>query len=144
MDPFKNWQDWRNNLDSFFGENFLNNFESIFQYNHFPQVNMYQTENEILLLASIPGLDDMNNVDVYVDYQSIELKGSVNLRYKGFKLITDELFNGHFERKIDLSFPVRDDKIEAAYQNGLLVIHLHRLIPDDQRKQRIAIKKMEQ
>lgn len=144
MDPFKNWQEWGNNLNSFFGDDFFSSFQGILHFNHFPQVNVYQADNEILLLASIPGLDDMNNVDVYVDYQSIELKGDVNLRYKGFKLVQDELFNGHFEKKINLPFPVRDDRIDAAYQNGLLVIHLHRLISNDQRKQKIAIKKIEQ
>ncbi|WP_102347890.1 Hsp20/alpha crystallin family protein [Bacillus sp. Marseille-P3661] len=143
MDPFKNWHEWRKNLDSFMGEDFLNSFEGIFKYNHFPQVNVYQTENEVLVLASIPGLDDMNNVDVYIDYQAIELKGTINLRYKGFRLTQDELYSGHFERKINLPFPVKDDRVDATYQNGLLIIHLHRLIPDDQHKHRVSIKKIE-
>lgn len=144
MDPFKNWQEWRKSLDSFLGNDFLNSFEGIFQYNHFPQVNVYQSENELFVLAGIPGLNDINNVDVYIDYQSIELKGNVNLRYKGFKLVQDELFNGHFERKIDLPYPVKEDRVDAAYQNGLLIIHLHRSIPDDQRRQRISVKKYEE
>ncbi|WP_017754532.1 Hsp20/alpha crystallin family protein [Calidifontibacillus oryziterrae] len=144
MDPFKNWQDWQKSLDTFFGDEFLSNFEGFFKYKHFPLVNLYQTENEILLLASIPGLDDINNVDVYVDYQSIELKGNVNLRYKGFRLVQDELFNGFFERKIDLPFAVKEDRIDAAYHNGILIIHLYRLIPDNQKKQRISIKKIDE
>lgn len=143
MDPFRNWEDWRKNLDSFLGDDFLTNFEGILRYNHFPQINVYQRETEVFVLASIPGLDDMNNVDVYIDYQSLELKGSINLHYKGFQLIQNELFNGRFERKIDLPFPVKDDRIDATYQNGLLIIHLHRQIPDDQPKHRVSIKKIE-
>jgi len=143
MDPFKNWQDWRKNLDSILGDGFLSSFEGILQYNYFPQVNVYQTDNELLVVASIPGLNDINNVDVYIDYQSLELKGDINLRYKGYGLIQDELFNGHFERKIDLPFPVKEDRVDAVYQNGLLIIHLHRLIPDDMHRQRIAVKKLE-
>ncbi|HHY73745.1 MAG TPA: Hsp20/alpha crystallin family protein [Bacillus bacterium] len=143
MDQFKNWQDWSKSLDSFLGDGFLSNFEGILQYHYFPQVNVYQTENELLVLASIPGLNDINNVDVYIDYQSLELKGDIHLRYKGYTLTQDELFNGHFERKIDLPFPVKDDRVDAVYQNGLLIIHLHRLIPDDMHRQRISVKKIE-
>ncbi|NSL53005.1 Hsp20/alpha crystallin family protein [Calidifontibacillus erzurumensis] len=144
MDPFKNWQDWRKNLDAFFGENFLSSFENILLYNYFPQVNVYKTDNELIVLANIPGLNDINNVDVFIDYQSLELRGNVNLKYKGFKLIQDELFNGHFERKINLPYPVKEDRIDATYQNGLLIIHLHRLIPDDHRRHKIEIKKIEE
>ncbi|WP_458414944.1 Hsp20/alpha crystallin family protein [Schinkia sp. CFF1] len=144
MDPFKNWQDWRKNLDSFLGDGFLSNFEGILQYNYFPQVNVYKTDNELLILANIPGLNDINNVDVYIDYQSLELKGDINLRYKGYRLVQDELFNGHFERKIDLPFPVKEDRVDAVYQNGLLIIHLHRLIPDDLYRQKISVKKLEE
>lgn len=144
MDPFKNWQEWHKNIDAFLGDGFLSSFENILQYNHFPLVNVYKSENEILVLANIPGLNNINNVDVYVDYQSLELKGDINLRYKGYNLVQDELFNGHFERSIDLPYPVKDDKIDAIYQNGLLIISLHRLIPDDMRRQKISIKKIEE
>lgn len=144
MDPMKNWHSLKNNLDSFFGDQFLNNFENIFQYQYFPQVNVYQTEHEIICLASIPGLSDMNQVDVFIDHQTIELKGNLNLKYKGFRLIKDEIVNGHFERKIELPFPVKDDRVEATYQNGLLIIHLHRLIPDERSKHKVDVKKMDE
>lgn len=144
MDSFKNWTDWKRNLDSFFGDEFFNNFEGIMQNNHFPLVNLYETENETLCLCTIPGLDDINNVDVFIDYQIIELKGSINLRYKGFKLTQDEIFQGHFEKRIDLPYPVKDDRVDASYQNGLLIIHLHRLIPDDQKKNRINVRKLDE
>ncbi len=143
MDPFKNWQEWHKNIDAFLGDGFLSSFENILHYNHFPLVNVFKTENEILVLANIPGLNDINSVDVYIDYQSLELKGDINLRYKGYNLVQDELFNGHFERSIELPYPVKDDKIDAIYQNGLLIIHLHRLIPDDMRRQKISVKKIE-
>ncbi|HHW38672.1 MAG TPA: Hsp20/alpha crystallin family protein [Bacillales bacterium] len=144
MDPFKNWQEWHKNIDTFLGDGFLSSFENILQYNHFPLVNVFKTENEIMVIANIPGLNDINSVDVYIDYQSLELKGDINLRYKGYNLVQDELFNGHFERSIELPYPVKDDRIDATYQNGLLIIHLHRLIPDDMRRQKISIKKIEE
>jgi HSP20 family protein len=143
MDPIKNWHSWKKNLDSFLGDEFFHNFEGIFQYNHFPQVNVYQTENEIIVVASIPGLHDMNSVDVYVEHQTIELKGRVDIKFKGFRLAQDELFNGNFERKIQLPFPVKDDRVDATYQNGLLIIHLHRLIPEDNYKQKISVRKID-
>lgn len=142
MDPLKNWHHIRKNLDAFFGDEFLNNFEGIFQLHVFPQINLYETENELICLASIPGLDDINSVDVFIDHHSIELKGTIELRYKGFKQTKDEIYSGYFERKIDLPYPVRDDRIEATYQNGLLIFHLYRQYPDKE-KNKIAIRKIE-
>lgn len=144
MDPLNhNWQDWKKNLNSLFGDQFLENFDGIFKQSQFPPINMYKNENECLILASIPGLDDVNSVDVFVDYQSIELKGNINLKYRGFQLIQNELFNGFFERQIDLPFPVKDDKIDASFHNGLLILHLHRLISQDGRKSKVSIRKLD-
>lgn len=144
MKQLNNWQDMMNNIDSFFGDGFLNGFEQVFRNKDFPAMNIYQSDNELLCLFAIPGLDNMDDVDVFLDYNTMDIKGNINLRYRGFRLTDNELFEGSFQRTVDLPFPVKEDKINATYQNGLLIVHLHRLIPDDRPKQKVSIKKIEE
>ncbi|MFN6965282.1 MAG: Hsp20 family protein, partial [Pyrinomonadaceae bacterium] len=60
---------------------------------------------------------------------TLEIKANVQLHFEGFELIEEGMTQGAFERVIQLPFPV-GEKVEAVYENGLLFIQLHRLIPD--------------
>jgi len=142
MDPFQNMQDWRKNMDRFFGENFWGEFEGIMKP-PIPHINLYKSDNEILCYVSIPGLDDIDKVDVYVDYSILEIKGVISLQPHHHQMVHEEILQGSFERKIDLPYPVRGDKIHASYKNGLLIIQLHRLIHEETNKNRIKIHAME-
>ncbi|MBD8069664.1 Hsp20/alpha crystallin family protein [Bacillus sp. PS06] len=142
MDQFKHMHDWRKQWDGFFGDSFWKGFEPMMN-NVTSQVNLYKSENELLVVMSIPGLENVDNLDLFVQYQTLEVRGKVNLRFKGFELVEEGIFQGEFERVVQLPFPVREDRIDASYHNGLLIIHLHKRIPDDNRK-KIAIKKIDE
>ncbi|MDC3414208.1 Hsp20/alpha crystallin family protein [Aquibacillus sp. 3ASR75-11] len=142
MDPFRNMGDWKKNLDHFFGDRFWNEFEGIMKPT-IPQMNIYQKENELFCIVNIPGLNDLDNVHVYVDHATLELKGVINIDHVGGHIVTEEILQGSFERKMDLPFPVRDDKINATYGHGLLVIHLHRLVTNKKNKNRLEIRNLE-
>ncbi|MFD2760233.1 Hsp20/alpha crystallin family protein [Lentibacillus juripiscarius] len=138
MDPFKQMADWRKNMDHFFGEQFWNEFDHIVKPT-IPQINIYQYDHELICVASIPGLIDLNKVDIYVDYATLELKGVIDITYSGGTVVQDEILQGVFDREVTLPFPVRKDKVHASYRNGLLIIHLHRLISDESSRSRVNI-----
>ncbi|TCT18930.1 HSP20 family protein [Melghiribacillus thermohalophilus] len=140
MDPFKNMQEWKKNMDRFFGEEFWNEFEGILKP-PIPQVNMYQSDNEIICICNIPGIDDGKKIDVLIDYASIQIRGEMNVHPDyGGHLIQEEILQGAFDRTLELPFPVRSDKYHADYQNGLLIIHLYRLITKESNKRKVPIK----
>ncbi|MCH1624688.1 Hsp20/alpha crystallin family protein [Ferdinandcohnia quinoae] len=138
MDQFKNITEWKNQWDQFFGEEFWNNFEPYFD-NSKSQLNIYQAENELLVVLSLPGLARVDDVDIYVQYQTLSVKGKINLNFKGYEIIQEGIIQGKIEREIQLPFAVREDRIDASYKRGLLIIHLHKLIPDETRK-KITVK----
>jgi HSP20 family protein len=138
MDPFQQMTDWKRNLDHFFGEQFWDQFEGILKPT-IPQINLYQTDNEILCIASIPGLADLEKVDIYVDYSTLELRGTIDIGNSSGTVVKEEILQGVFERSISLPFPVRSDKIKATYNNGLLYIQLHRFISESSRKNRVKV-----
>ncbi|GAA0497375.1 Hsp20/alpha crystallin family protein [Salinibacillus aidingensis] len=142
MDPFKNMQDWKKNMDNFFGEQFWSEFEGILKP-PIPQINMYQSDHEITILCNIPGTNEIKNIDLFVDYASLEIQGVISLPAHG-NLVQEEISQGAFDRSIELPFPVRGDKVEATYKNGLLTIQLHRLITKESNKNRVAVRVMDE
>ncbi|MFD2045182.1 Hsp20/alpha crystallin family protein [Ornithinibacillus salinisoli] len=142
MDPFQQMNDWKNNMDQFFGEKFWDQFEGIIKPN-IPQVNVYQTEHELLCIVNVPGLVKLEKIDIYVDYTTLELRGVIDIAHGGGTVVKEEILQGAFERSIALPFPVRSDKIKATYKHGLVYIQLHRLISDSSRKNRINVRLLE-
>ncbi|WP_102028757.1 Hsp20/alpha crystallin family protein [Salirhabdus sp. Marseille-P4669] len=142
MDPFKTMQDWKSNMDHFFGEEFWTQFEGIVKP-PIPQINLYKSDNEISCIVNIPGMKDVKSVDVLVDYAILEIRGIITIQAGSKQLIQEEILQGTFERKIELPFPVRSDKINATYQNGLLYITLYRLIQKESKKNKIPIRVLE-
>ncbi|GFZ84358.1 hypothetical protein GCM10010978_25830 [Compostibacillus humi] len=142
IDPFQQMNEWRKNLDQFFGENFWNDFESIIKPN-IPQINMYKTENEILCYVNVPGMRDINQIEIYADHTTLELRGNIHLDYARGSVVREEILQGNFDRKIQLPYPVRSDKIDATYQHGVLIIQLHRLISDKSSRNKVNIRMLE-
>ncbi|MGI8314593.1 Hsp20/alpha crystallin family protein [Halobacillus mangrovi] len=139
MNQFK---DWKTNLDRFFGQDFWGDFEGMMKPS-IPYVNMYQYDNELLCFVNIPGMNHPKNVDVFVDHSILTLKGKIEINHRGGHQILSEIADGTFERSVDLPFPVRDDKIEATYKHGLLVIQLYRQITDSSKQRPISIRHIE-
>jgi len=144
-DQFKHLHDWKKQWGDFLGDGFWKGFEPMFENGTSSSkggVNVYKSENELLIVISVPGLENVNDLDLFVHYQTLEVKGKVTLRFNGFDLIEEGIFQGAFEKIINLPYPVREDKIDASYHNGLLIIGLHKRIPDDNRK-RVIVKKID-
>ncbi|WP_047979562.1 Hsp20/alpha crystallin family protein [Ornithinibacillus contaminans] len=143
MDPFSQMTDWKKNMDQFFGEQFWDQFEGILKPT-IPQINLYQTDHELLCIVNVPGLTDLNKIDIYADYASLELRGVIDISHQGGTVVKEEILQGVFERTVHLPFPVRPDKIQATYRNGLVYIQLHRLISDNSRKSRVQLELIEE
>jgi len=138
MNHFKQMHDWKKQWSHFFGDDFWKGFEPMMESTTVP-VNIYKAENELLVVISAPGLENVKDIEIIVQYQTIEIKGTINLNYKGYEIVEESIFQGKIERVIQLPFPVREDRIDATYHRGLLIINLHKRIPDDQRK-RVSVK----
>lgn len=136
MNQFK---DWKSNFDNFFGNEFWGDFEGIMKPS-IPAVNMYQYDNELVCFVNIPGMNHPKNVEVLVDHTTLTLQGKIEINNRGGHQIKSEIADGTFERSIELPFPVRNDKIEATYKHGLLVIQLHRYISNSSDRKPISIR----
>ena len=90
-----------------------------------PAIDMYQTDNEVVVKASIPGVK-ADEVQINITGDVLSLKGEVKHeeeRKDRAWHIREQRF-GSFERSVALPTTVKTDKAEAVFENGILTITL--------------------
>lgn len=105
-------------------------------------VNIYESNNEVLCIFRLPGLK-LKDVDISIYGVTLEVNGKVYVEETGYRPIHQEIYEGPVHRKVTLPLPVRDDKIDASYNHGYLILRLHRLIQPGDKPKNIIIKDLE-
>ena len=88
-----------------------------------PAVDMYQTDNEVVVKAALPGMkaeDVQLNVTGEVLTIQGEIKQKEELKEKAYHLREQRW--GSFERSVILPTEVVADKAKADFENGILTI----------------------
>jgi len=90
-----------------------------------PAVDMYQTDNEVVVKAALPGIK-ADEVQINVTGEVLTLKGETKheeeKKEKAYHLREQRW--GSFERSIVLPTEVVADKAKADFENGVLTITL--------------------
>lgn len=89
----------------------------------FPPVDIYETDENIIVKAEIPGID-INNVSIEANENTITLRGErrfeKNLCEENYHRM--ERFYGAFQRAFNLPNHVDKDKVKASFKDGVLEI----------------------
>ncbi|MBN2010751.1 Hsp20/alpha crystallin family protein [candidate division KSB1 bacterium] len=89
-----------------------------------PATDIIETNNDIVLLADMPGLTK-ENIDVKLENNQLTIQGYVNPEIpKEYLLSYSEYDVGDYYRAFTLSDTIDQGKIEAEYKNGLLLLRL--------------------
>jgi HSP20 family protein len=90
-----------------------------------PAIDMYQTDDEIVVKASLPGIK-ADEVQINVTGEVLTLKGEIkheeDKKEKAWHI--HEQRYGSFERSVALPTDVVADKAKAEFENGILTITL--------------------
>jgi HSP20 family protein len=90
-----------------------------------PAVDIFETENELVLKADVPDVD-MKNIDIQIENGTLSLKGERKFendeQKKGFHRV--ERSYGTFARYFTLPDTVEAEKVKADYKNGVLTVTL--------------------
>ncbi|MBL0388279.1 Hsp20/alpha crystallin family protein [Tumebacillus sp. ITR2] len=89
-----------------------------------PAVDVYKTEKQFLVLVELPGLHNVDQIDVYMHGSQLIVSGTVARRFSQHQTLHSERFHGDFRRVIPLQEPIEEEKIEARYVQGILEIRL--------------------
>jgi HSP20 family protein len=105
-----------------------------------PAVDMYQTDNEIVVKAAVPGAK-ADDVQINVTGEVLTIKGALGEKEEEVKEKAYHLRErrwGMFERTIALPTDVLADKAKAEFENGILTITLPKA--EEVRPKTISIK----
>jgi HSP20 family protein len=90
-----------------------------------PAVDIYETENELVLKADVPDVD-MKDIDVRVENQTLTIAGERKFEKQdagnGFHRI--ERSYGTFVRSFAVPNAFDTENVAAAYKNGVLTVTL--------------------
>jgi len=90
-----------------------------------PAVDVYETENELVLKVDLPAVD-LKDIDVRVENQTLTVSGERKFEQqnngKGYHRI--ERSYGRFSRSFSVPSAFDAEQIAAEYQNGVLTVKL--------------------
>jgi HSP20 family protein len=90
-----------------------------------PAVDIYEDEDAIILKADIPGVDP-ESIDIRIEGNTLIIRGERNFEKetKRENFYRVERSYGSFVRAFTLPYSIQADKIEARYENGVLIAKL--------------------
>jgi HSP20 family protein len=125
--PFEERLSLRREMDRLF-DNFLGTeFKSTTNGNWLPEIDMSETDDEIIVKMDIPGMEQKDiKVAMSGDYLNVtgERKEEKEEKKKHYYSLERKL--GMFERNIPIPTAVDPVKIKAEYNKGVLEVHLPR------------------
>ncbi len=90
-----------------------------------PAVDIYETENELVVKADLPDVDPQN-LDIRVENNILTIRGERKFESKVNEdnYLRIERAYGSFSRSFSLANSVNSEAIKADYQNGVLTLSL--------------------
>ncbi len=101
----------------------------------FPAMNVWTGDDTAVITAEVPGVS-ADEIDISVVGETLTLSGERKPEdlEGGVRYHRRERGGGRFSRSIELPFRVDADKVEAAYDKGILRVTLPRAEADKPRK----------
>ena len=102
-----------------------------------PQINVFRKDDQILVEASVPGLDS-EDLEIYLKEGYLMISGERKGR-EGSDPTQGCLGTGRFQRSLKLPFRIDENSLDATLKNGILQIVLKQVDEDKPRKLEIKI-----
>ena len=103
-----------------------------------PNVEISETDGQVKVTAEIAGLDE-KDIEVLLDDGVLTLRGEKRSETEDKNRQFSERFYGRFERRIPLGYELEEDKVAAAFKNGVLTVTLPKSPNAQSKVKRIAI-----
>ncbi|NBJ09302.1 Hsp20/alpha crystallin family protein [Microvirga arsenatis] len=103
-----------------------------------PSVEVVENDKDVRICAELPGLDE-KDVEVLMGEGVLTIRGEKKSEVEDKERAFSERTYGRFERRIPLPWEVQEDKIDAAFRNGVLTVTLPKSAESRPQVKRIAI-----
>ena len=124
--PFREMAAMQSAMDRLFEENWRPFFEEGQLGLHSLALDMYEDDNNYVVTTEMPGVKP-ENIQVRVENDMLSIEGEIPeevMEQKDERVIMKERRYGKFSRRVRLPQTVDANKVEAAYQDGVLRLTL--------------------
>jgi HSP20 family protein len=124
-EPFRNISTLQEQVNRLFDSSFKGNGDNSTLTTWAPAVDIYETENELVLKADLPDIDE-KNLDIRVENNMLTIRGERKFEQKVNEdnYLRIERTYGSFSRSFSLPSTVNTEAIKADYKNGVLTVQL--------------------
>lgn len=102
-----------------------------------PNIEVSETEKQVKVTAELPGLEE-KDVEIQLANGVLTIKGEKSTETEDKERLFSERSYGRFERRIPVD-DIDEDKVSAAFKNGLLTVTLPKSASAKANVKRIAI-----
>ncbi|MET0529195.1 MAG: Hsp20/alpha crystallin family protein [Microvirga sp.] len=103
-----------------------------------PHMEVVDNDKDVCISAELPGMED-KDVEVLMQDGVLTIRGEKKSEIEDKERAFSERAYGRFERRIPLAWEVEEDKIEASFKNGVLIITMPKAPQAAAQAKRIAI-----
>ncbi len=130
---FRHMENWRQEVERWLSEQ---PFTGAFPALRMPRMDVYETENEVIVSAELPGLEKKDDVQIDVDEDRLTISGSVQRtqEVQGERMHRRERYTGQFQRTVTLPSRVKSDQARATYRNGILEVRIPKDVTPNRRR----------
>ena len=102
-----------------------------------PQVDIYETEKEVIVVADMPGVQP-EGVDLSLEDNILIIQGRREEVAHSGRMVLEEYEPGHYLRRFTVAETIDQEGIEASLADGVLRVRLPKTAPAQPKK--IAVK----
>lgn len=90
-----------------------------------PRVELSENAKEVRVTAELPGMEE-KDIEISLDDNELVIRGEKKSETNDEERGYSERSYGRFERRIGLPSQIDEDKVEAAFRNGVLTVTVPR------------------
>jgi len=124
-EPLSELMSLRQAMDKLFEDSFIrpSRFLAAFGETAAPAIDAYQTPNEVVVKAAMPGVKPEDiNIDITGDILTVKGETKTEKEIKKEDYLYQERRYGGFSRRLVLPSGLQADKAEAELENGILTL----------------------
>ncbi|MFZ3199657.1 MAG: Hsp20/alpha crystallin family protein [Candidatus Acidiferrales bacterium] len=124
-DAFRNLSTWQDQVNRLLENTFPAQSDNAALTTWAPAVDIYETENELVLKADLPDINE-KDLDVRIENNMLTIHGERKFEQevKEDNYLRMERTYGSFNRSFSLPNTVNSEAIKAEYKNGVLTVEL--------------------
>ena len=124
-DPFLTLASWQEQVNRMFDSTFPGRTDNSTMTTWVPTVDIYETENELVLKADLPDMSE-KDLDIRVENNMLTIRGERKFeqKVKQENYLRIERTYGSFSRSFSLPNTISTETIKAQYNNGVLTVEM--------------------